>query len=88
MKKQNPKKLDIKTILDSLLKIDFFSEWRTVSDVIKKLSNKGFTIKGKQIGAVSRLLTQKCQDVVSGLEREEIPKEKRVGKERWMYKKV
>lgn len=88
MKKISSKKLDIKTILDTLLKSGFFSEWRTVSDVIKRLSNKGFTIKGKQIGTVSKLLTQKCQDMESGLEREEIPKEKRLGQEVWMYKKI
>jgi hypothetical protein len=88
MKKNNSKKVDMKMILDSLLKAGFFSDWRTAPDVIKKLSNKGFTIKGKQIGTIYRVLTQKCQDMESGLEREEIPKEKRIERERWMYKKI
>ena len=88
MRKNNSKKTDIKTVLSSLLDGGFFDEWRTVSDVIKKLSNKGFTIKGKKVGMVSRLLTQMCQHLENYLEREEIPKERRVGQERWMFKKV
>ena len=87
-KKNNPQKPDIKTILNSLLEGVFFNDWETTSDVIKKLSNKGFTIKGKQISMVSRMLTQICQDPSSGLEREEIPKEKRIGQEKWMFKKI
>lgn len=52
------------------------------------MSNRGFTIKGKQISMVSRMLTQICQDPNSNLEREEIPKAKRIGQEKWMFKKV
>ena len=87
-KKNNPKKSDIKAILNSLLEGVFFNDWKTTSDVIKKLSNKGFTVKGKQISMVSRMLTQICQNPNSGLEREEIPKEKRIGQEKWMFKKI
>ena len=87
LKKNNPKKPDIKTVLNSLLEGDFFNDWKTTSDVIKKLSSKGFTIKGKKIGMISRLLTQMCQNLESHLEREEILKEKRIGRERWMFKK-
>lgn len=87
-KKNNLKKPDIKTVLDSLLEGIFFNDWKTTSDVIKKLSNKGFTIEGKQISAVSRMLTQVCQDLNSDLEREEVPKEKRIGQEKWMFKKI
>jgi len=86
-KKNNLKKPDIKTVLNNLLEGVFFNNWKTTSDVIKKFSNKGFTIKGKQISMVSRMLTQVCQDPNSGLEREEIPKEKRIGQEKWMFKK-
>lgn len=80
-------KLDTKTILSSLLESDFFDDWKTTSDVIKKLNNKGFTIKGKEIGIVSKLLTQMCQDFKNHLEREEIPKEKRIKQEHWMFRR-
>ena len=86
-KKNNTQKLDVKTILLNLLENNFFSDWKTTSDVIKKLNNKGFAIKGKKIGMISKLLTQMCQDFKNNLEREEIPREKRVGQERWMFKK-
>lgn len=85
--KNNSKKPDMNTVLQSLLGSGFFSEWRSTSDVIKKMSNKGFTVKGKKIGVVSKLLTQMCQNLENNFEREEIPKEKRIGKELWMFKK-
>lgn len=87
-KKTNSQKINTGTILKKLLEGDFFNEWKTTSDVIKKLNNKGFTIKGKKIGMISRLLTQMCQKLENNFEREEIPKKRRVGVERWMFKKV
>lgn len=83
----NSNKTDVKTVLNNLLVGDFFSDWKTIPEVIKKLSSKGFTIKGKKVGMVSRLLTQMCQNIDNHLEREETPKERRVGQERWMFKK-
>lgn len=87
-KLKKTKKLKIKPILRHLLDSGFFNEWRTTSDVIRKLSQKGFTIKGKKIGMVSRILTQICQDLSSGLERDEITQEERTGREKWRFKKV
>lgn len=87
-KKNNSKRPDIKAVINTLLKDNFFNEWRTVSDVIKKLNSKGFTVKGKKIGMVSRLLTQMCQNLENHFEREEIPKEKRIRNEHWMFQKV
>lgn len=78
----------LKAILLELLKTSFFSEWRTPQDVIKKLSQRGVTIKGKKKGMVCRMLTLMCQDPTIGLERDKIPKEERVGKEEWKFKKV
>jgi len=87
-KKTNSQKINMGAVLKKLSEGDFFDEWKTVSDVIKKLNNRGFTIKGKKIGMISRLLTQICQKLENNFEREEIPKEKRVGGERWMFKKI
>lgn len=87
-KPQKTKPSKIKTILSDLLVSNFFSEWRTPSDVIKKLSQRGFTIKGKKAGMVCRMLTQMCQDPAIRLERNEIPEEKRLKQEKWMFKKV
>lgn len=84
----NKKQSKIKVALTNLLGGDFFNNGKTPSEVVKKLSTKGFTIKGRKISMVSRMLTQICQDPNSVLEREEISKEKRVGGERWMFKKV
>lgn len=82
------KKSKIKVILMDLLETGFFSEWRTPSDIIKKLGQRGLTIKGKKVGMVMTMLTKMCQDPKTGLEREEIPKDERVGQEKWMFKKV
>lgn len=78
----------IRLVINDLLNGDFFKSGKSPSEVVKRLAQKGFTIKGKQISMVSRMLTQICQDLNSGLEREEIPKEKIIGQERWMFKKV
>lgn len=75
-------------VLKKLLEGDFFKDGKSSSEVTKRLAQKGFTIKGKQISMVSRMLTQICQDFNSDLEREQIPKEKRIGQEKWMFKKV
>jgi len=82
------KKSKIKAILVELLETSFFSEWKTPSDVIKKLNQRGITIKGKKIGLVSQMLTLMCQEETTGMERQEIPKEERVGQEKWRFKKV
>ena len=73
------KKGKFKKILTDLLETSFFSEWRIPSDVIKKLNQRGITIKGKKVGMVCRMLTLMCQDKTTGLERDEIPKEERIG---------
>lgn len=86
MKKNKDSK--IKQILFELLKGDFFNEGKTVLDIIKKLSQRGFTIKGKKVGMVATMLTQICQDSNNSLEREEVPQEKRIRQEKWMFKKV
>ena len=82
------KESKIKNILLELLQSGFFREWKTPSDVIKKLNQRGMTIKGRKVGMVCTTLTRMCQDSTIGLEREDIPKEKRVGQEKWRFKKV
>jgi hypothetical protein len=78
----------IKIILMELLKTGFFDEWRTPPDVVKKLNQRGITIKGRQVGMVCTTLTKICQDSMTGLEREEVPKEERTGQEKYKFKKV
>jgi len=87
-KSKKIKKSKIKTILDNLLSSNFFSEWRTPSDVIKKLTQRGFTIKGKKVGMVCQMLTRMCQDPTIGIERAEIPEERRLREEKWMFRKI
>lgn len=78
----------IRLAIDNLLEGDFFNGGKTPIEVVKRLAQKGFTVKGKQISMVSRMLTQICQDPNNGLEREEIPQGKRIKQEKWMFKKV
>ena len=91
MKKKNSKNKQskIKEILSKLLDDGFFNgEGKTALDVVKKLAQRGFTIKGKKVGMIARMLTQMCQDFSTGLEREELPKEKRAKKEVWVFRKI
>ena len=86
-KKDNQSKLG--ALLTEFLHGDFFDgDGKTASDVIKKLSQRGLTIRGKKIGVVARMLTQMCQDSSVGLERDELSKEKRMNNERWIFKKT
>jgi formylmethanofuran dehydrogenase subunit E len=90
MKKQaKNKQSKIKEILYELLNGKFFDgKGKTTLDVVKRLTQRGFTIKGKKIGMVARMLTQMCQDSTTGLERDEIPREKRQRGEKWIFKKI
>jgi len=71
-----------------MLSEGFFKTSKSIDEVIKRLSQKGFTIKGNKIGMVGRMLTQMCQNPSTGLEREEIPETERKGRDKWRYKKV
>ncbi|MDP2947367.1 MAG: hypothetical protein Q8N88_04590 [Nanoarchaeota archaeon] len=83
------KQSKVKEILHTLLDGGFFdSTGKTTFDTIKKLAQKGFTIKGRKIGMIARMLTQMCQDQSTKLERDELPKEKRTKNEIWMFKRV
>jgi len=82
------KKSKIKAILLDFLESGFFSEWRTPSNVVKKLNQRGITLRGRKVGAVFTALTKMCQDPTTGLEREEIPKDERIGQEKYKFKKV
>lgn len=91
MKKKTSKNKQskIKEVLGKLLDDGFFNGGeKTTPEVIKKLAQKGYTIKGKKVGMIARMLTQMCQDSSTGLEREELPREKRTKKETWVFKKV
>jgi len=87
MKKK--KQSRVKEILYTLLGGGFFDNaGKTTLDTIKKLTQKGFTIKGRKIGMVARMLTQMCQDPSTKLERDELQKEKRTKNEVWIFKRV
>jgi len=75
-------------ILQELLEGSFFKEWRTPSDVVRRLDQRGIRVEGKKKGMVSRMLTQMCQDPSTGMERDEIPKDKRTGREKYRFKKL
>ncbi len=79
----------IKEILSGFLNSGFFDgTGKTTLEVIRRLTQKGFTIKGKKIGAIATILTKMCQNPALYLEREEIAKEKRTKQERWIFKRV
>jgi len=66
----------------------YFDEWKTLKDVVKKLSQSGYTIKeGRKKGLVAQFLTYLCQKEI--LEREELSKnEWQTAGGKWKYRKV
>lgn len=78
-----------KQIILELIEEDFFSEWKTMNEIIKRLSQRGFTISGKKSGNLGQTLTRICRDKGIGLEREEVSDEEREkAGGMWKYKKV
>ncbi len=78
-----------KSIIQELIEDGFFNEWKTMNEILKKLSQRGFTVFGKKSGNVGQTLTRMCRDRSIGLERDDVPAnqiEKAGGK--WKYKKV
>jgi len=80
--------LKVKKLLNELVEQGFFNDWKISANVIKKLAQRGLTLKGRQIGEVNTTLAKMCQDSSTGLERDEIPKNERKNKGKWKYKKV
>lgn len=78
-----------KNVIQELIEDGFFKEWKTMNEILKKLSGRGFTISGRKAGNVGQTLTRICRDRSSGLERDEIPSNqiKETGG-KWRYKKV
>lgn len=79
-------KIELKDILQDLLKKGYFKDARKTSDVIEKLTHRGFTIKGKKMGLIGFMLTKMCQDTENNLERR--PVKGGIGKENWEYLEV
>lgn len=78
-----------KNLIQELVEDGFFSDWRTMNEILKKLSSRGFTVSGKKIGRLAQTLTQMCRDRGTGLERDELPdSELAVAGGKWRYKKV
>ncbi len=69
-----------KDLLRKLVEEGFLDNDRHVEEVVEKLDQKGFSIRGKKVGLIGQLLTFLCQD--SLLER------KKDEGGRWEYKKV
>ncbi|MBI2657146.1 hypothetical protein HYX08_00455 [Candidatus Woesearchaeota archaeon] len=69
-----------KELLRKLVEHGFFNDWKTIEDVVKRLDQKGYSVKGKQVSLLSQLLTFLCQEDVIEREKGE--------NERWKYKKV
>lgn len=69
-----------KEMLKDFVEKDFFDTFKTISEVVEKLDQKGFSISGKKVGLLAQLLTFLCQE--DTLER------KKDDKGKWSYKKA
>jgi len=69
-----------KETLKKLANEGFFNDWKSIEQVTRRLSQKGFSIIGKKIGLLAQLLTYLCQEDI--LERDEDKKGN------WKYRKL
>lgn len=69
-----------KDLLKGLVTSGFFDTWKSIDEVVTKLSQKGYSIEGKKVSLLSQLLTFLCQ--------EEIIEREKDTDGRWKYKKV
>ena len=67
-------------LLTKLVDAGFFDDWKSIEEVVDRLDQKGFSVKGKQVSLLSQLLTFLCQKDIIEREKDE--------KERWKYKKI
>jgi len=81
-------KINPKIWIETLLNSSFFDEPKSSHDVVRELSQRGISLRGRQIGAVNTTLTKTCQNPKTGLIREEIPKKERISQEKWKYRKI
>lgn len=79
----------IKEILNEILQGGFFDgKGKTTTETARKIGQRGFTIKGRKMGMVARMLTKMCQDPSTKLERDELPDEERMGGDKWVFRKA
>lgn len=69
-----------KELLKKLVDAGLFDNWKTIEEVVVKLEQKGYSIKGKQVSLLSQLLTYLCQEDILEREKDE--------KECWKYGKI
>ncbi len=69
-----------KELLRDLVKSGFFDNWKSIEEVVTRLSQKGYNIEGKKVSLLSQLLTFLCQEDL--IEREKNSDDK------WKYKKI
>jgi len=78
-----------KEIIYELIDEGFFDDWKTMNEILKKLSSRGFTVSGRKAGNVGQTLTRICREKSSGLERDEIQSNQiKESGGKWKYKKV
>jgi ribosomal protein S8 len=65
-------------LLRKLSREGFFKEYRTIEEIVERLAEKGFTIKGKKVSLLSQLLTFICREGIIERKKDENGK--------WKYK--
>ncbi|MBS3090299.1 hypothetical protein J4433_00850 [Candidatus Pacearchaeota archaeon] len=68
-----------KNMLKEFASEGFFDQPRKIEEVVAKIDNRGYTLKGKQVSLLSQLLTFLCREGI--LEREKNEQGE------WRYKK-
>src|SRR5690348_331550 len=60
---------------------------RTIQEVVERVNEKGYNVRGRMIGALAKNLTLACRDSEIGLQRRQLPKAERKAKEQWVFTK-
>lgn len=51
-----------KELLKGFVEEGFFDEKKHISQIVSKIDNRGYTLKGKQVSLLSQLLTLLCRE--------------------------
>jgi hypothetical protein len=89
-RKKSPSKVgggsDLKSVVLELVNEGFFTGTeRTISEVVARVNERGFNIRGRKIGALARALTLACRDPNTRLQRRLLQKAERKGQEKWVF---
>ena len=75
-----------KTLIADLAAEGFFrGQERRLDEIVSRMNEKGYNVRGRIVGALAAALTLACRDPKIGLQRRHLSKAEQKGKEKWTF---